>query len=76
MTRILAALILGATMILTTAAAFAESNSAMNRQPSRNVIEQPVTIALDIGGVSGAPGHYNGPWYERRLDNRDSHAGR
>ncbi len=76
MTRILAALILWATMTLATATAFAENNSAMNRQPSRNEIEQPVAIALDVGVVSGAPGQYNGPWYERRLDNRDSHTGR
>ena len=76
MTRILAALSLGATMTLAAAAAFAENNSAMNRQPPRSIIEQPIAMALDVGVVSGAPGQYNGPWYERRLDNRDPRAGR
>ena len=76
MIRFLAALILGATMILTTAAAFAESNSALNRQPSRNLVEQPMAITLDVAVVSGGPGQYGGPWYEQRLDNRDPHAGR
>lgn len=76
MTRILAALVLGATMSLAAIAAFAENNSAMDRQPPRNVYEQPVAVALDVGVVSGAPGQYGGPFYERRLDNRDPHAGR
>lgn len=76
MTRILGALVLGATMALTAVGAFADNNSAMNRQPQRNVIEQPPAITLDVGVVSGAPGQYTGPWYERRLDNRDSRAGR
>ncbi|HEX2715790.1 MAG TPA: hypothetical protein VHM88_26705 [Candidatus Acidoferrales bacterium] len=76
MKRILAVLILAAPMTLATAAAFAENNSAMDRQPPRNVTEQPVAITPNIGVVSGAPGQYNGPWYEWRLDNRDSHAGR
>ena len=76
MTRILAAMILGATMILTTAAAFAESNSAMNRQPSRNLIEHPVAITQDVTVVSGGPVQSGGPWFERRLENRDPRAGR
>jgi hypothetical protein len=75
MTRILAAVALGATLILTTAAAFAESNSALDREPSRLLIEQPAVVALDVAVVSGDPGQYHGPWYERRLDNIDSNGG-
>lgn len=73
MTRILASLVLGATMILTTAAAYAESNSAIDRQVSRNRIEQPITIKPEAALVSGAPSQYVGPWREQRLDNLDSH---
>ena len=73
MTRILAAVVLGASMILTTAAAFAESNSAMDRELPRNLIEQPVAIQLDTAVVSGAPGQYTGPLFELRLENIDSH---
>ena len=69
MTRILAAVILGASMILTTAAAFAESNSAMDREPTRILIEEPALVAQDVA-VSGDAGQYHGPWYEQRLDNR------
>jgi hypothetical protein len=76
MTRILAVLILGATVTLAAAAAFAENNSAANGQPPRNAIEQPGIITLDIGVVSGAPGSYTGPLHEWRLDNRDPRAGR
>jgi ribosomal protein L19E len=71
MTRILAVVVLGASMILTTAAAFAESNSAMDREPVRQLIEQPATEALDVAVVSGAPGQTKGPFYEQRLDNID-----
>ena len=74
MTRILAAVVLGASLILTTAAAFAESNSALDREPSRLLIEQPAVIALDVA-VSGDADQYHGPWYERRLDNIDSNGG-
>jgi hypothetical protein len=75
MTRILAAVVLGASMILTTAAAFAESNSAMDREPVRNLIEQPAPVALDVAVVSGDPGSNYGPFHEQRLDNLDPHAG-
>lgn len=75
MRKILGAVVLGASLILSAAAAFAESNSALDRQPSRNLVEQPVVIQLDDAVVSGAPGQYIGPWYERRLDNIDPHAG-
>ena len=75
MTRILAAVVLGASMILTTAVAFAESNSALDREPSRNLVEQPAAIQLDDAVVSGAPGQYVGPFRDLRLDNVDSHAG-
>ena len=74
MTRILAAVVLGATLILTTAAAFAESNSAVDREPSRLLIEQPAVVALDVA-VSGDADQYHGPWYERRLDNIDTNGG-
>lgn len=73
MTRILTLLVLGATMILTTAVAFAESNSAIDRQASRTRIEQPVAIKLDTALVSGAPSQSVGPWREQRLDNLDPH---
>ena len=74
MARIIAAVVLGASLILTTAAAFAESNSALDREPSRLLIEQPAVIALDVA-VSGDADQYHGPWYERRLDNIDSNGG-
>jgi hypothetical protein len=74
MTRILAAVVLGTSLLLTSAAAFAESNSAMDREPVRQLIEQPATVALDAGVVSGAPDEYRGPQYQQRLDNIDSHA--
>ncbi len=76
MTRILAAVVLGASMILTTAAAFAESNSAMDREPVRTQIEQPAAVALDVAVVSGDPGPYYGPWHQFRLDNQDTQGGR
>ncbi len=72
MTRILAAVVLGTSLLLTSAAAFAES--ARDREPVRQLIEQPAVVALDAGVVSGAPGQYNGPLYQWRLDNMDSHA--
>jgi len=75
MTRILAAVVLGASMILTTAAAFAESNSAMDREPI-TLIEQPAAVALDVVVVSGDPGSYNGPFHQLRLDNIDTQGGR
>lgn len=65
----LVAVVLGAIMILTTAAAFAES--ARDRESPGQLIEQPATEALDVAVVSGAPAQYNGPFYELRLDNRD-----
>lgn len=74
MARILAAVVLGASLILSSAAAFAESNSALDREPSRLLIEQPAVIALDVA-VSGDADQYHGPWYERRLDNIDSNGG-
>ncbi len=73
MTRVFTSLVLGATMILTTAIAFAENNSAADRQPSRTRIEQPVAIKLDTALVSGAPSQSVGLWRERRLDNLDPH---
>lgn len=72
MTRILAAVVLGAILLLNSAAAFAES--ARDREPIRLLSEQPAVVALDAGVVSGAPGQYNGPLYQLRLDNIDSHA--
>ena len=74
MTRILAAVVLGTSLLLTSAAAFAESNSAMDREPIRQLIEQPATVAPDAGVVSGAPDEYRGPLHQLRLDNIDSHA--
>lgn len=75
MARILAAVVLGASLVLSSAAAFAESNSALDREPSRLLIEQPAVVALDVAVVSGEPGQYHGPWYERRLDNIDANGG-
>ncbi|HEX4834928.1 MAG TPA: hypothetical protein VFW01_01195 [bacterium] len=73
MTRVFTSLVLGATMILTTAAAFAENNSAVDLQPSRTRIEQPVAIKLGTALVSGAPSQSVGLWREQRLDNLDPH---
>lgn len=73
MRKILGAVVLGASLILTTAAAFAESNSAMDRELSRNLVDQPAVIKLDDAVFPGAPGQYIGP-NERRLDNIDPHA--
>ena len=75
MARILAAVVLGASLILSSAAAFAESNSAKDREPSLLLIEQPAVVALDVAVVSGDPGQYNGPFHEQRLDNIDQHGG-
>lgn len=73
MARILAAVVLGASLLLNSAAAFAESNSARDREPIPQLIEQPAVVAMDAGVVSGAPGEYKGPLYQLRLDNIDSH---
>ena len=73
MTRVYTSLVLGATMILTTAAAFAENNSAVDLQPSRTRIEQPVAIKLGTALVSGAPTQSFGPWHEQHLENLDQH---
>ncbi len=75
MTRVFTSLVLGVTMILTTAAAFAESNSAIEGQTIRTLtrIAQPGAIKLDTALVAGAPSQSVGLWREQRLDNLDPH---